>query len=239
MNKTFLKFRNRKLSVSYDGPHNSKNTALFFYGGGKTARKERLRPWQDSLASQGIASVAFDYSGCGSSSGMFEDNSLSQRIEEALVCTQWIRDNYPESRICLYGSSMGAYTALGVLNRIPDKVSSLMLVVPAAYSPDAHTVPFGPKFTEILRRDNGWNNSLSFSWIKKFTGTLMIIAGELDDVVPVEIPKLYLRNAVNAKKKNLLILQGMTHTMLGTGNIGKIKKLDDIFTLFTTLIVRT
>jgi len=27
--------------------------------------------------------------------------------------------------------------------------------------------------------------------------------------------------------------------MLGTGNIGKIKKLDDIFTLFTTLIVRT
>lgn len=236
MDNTFISFKNSTLAISYDGPQNAAVTALFLYGGGKIATKISFHPWQEALAKQGIASVSLDYSGCGDSSGHFEENSLSQRIDEAICCVNWIRSHNPETTFVLYGSSMGAYTALGVFSKIPHMIHSILLIIPAAYTPEAHDIHFGPAFTQCIKKDKSWMSSQSFTWIESFTGNLVVVAGAADTVVPIEIPRQYMEHAKKARKKSLVVMPDVTHSMLSTRNILLTKEMEEVFTLLVPLI---
>jgi hypothetical protein len=90
---------------------------------------------------------------------------------------------------------MGAYIAVKVAVEL--QVPRLCLAIPAAYSMQAYRVPFGPKFSEILRAPRSWAESDAFDLVLGYTGHLLVVSAEEDKVVPPEIPQRYASGSVN------------------------------------------
>ncbi len=76
---------------------------------------------------RGLAMVRFDYSGTGSSSGRFEDGTLSNWLEEAL----WAVDLLTGNPLILIGSSMGGWIALHLALRRSEQVAALVGIAAA------------------------------------------------------------------------------------------------------------
>ena len=76
---------------------------------------------------RGIATLRFDYSGTGSSSGHFEDGTLDRWLEEG----QAMNDRLIEGSIIVIGSSMGGWIALHVALRLRERVQALVGIAAA------------------------------------------------------------------------------------------------------------
>jgi len=85
-------------------------------------------------AERGCAMLRFDYSGHGASGGRFEDGTIGQWSEDALV----LIDRLTEGPLVLVGSSMGGWIALLVAIARSDRVAALIGIAAA------------PDFTERL-----------------------------------------------------------------------------------------
>lgn len=93
----------------------------------------------DDFAKQnGFASLRFDYSGHGLSSGKFDEGTISKWLNEA----QFILDSIEQEKIILIGSSMGGWISLLLALRNLSRIAGLVLCAPA------------PDFTEDLM----WNS---------------------------------------------------------------------------------
>ncbi|HXV23529.1 MAG TPA: alpha/beta fold hydrolase [Alphaproteobacteria bacterium] len=88
----------------------------------------------DFAEATGRAYTRFDYRGHGRSSGRFEELSIGDWIEDALT----VLDRVARGRQILIGSSMGAWIALLVALRRPERVAGLV------------TMAAAPDFTEDL-----------------------------------------------------------------------------------------
>lgn len=95
---------------------------------------------------RGLAMLRFDYSGTGSSSGTFEDGTLARWIDEALA----IIDQLTDGPIVPIGSSMGAWIALHLAIRLPEKAKALVGI---AAAPDFTEWGFNDAQREVLRSD--------------------------------------------------------------------------------------
>lgn len=189
------------------------NTAprvLLLHGAGK-ATKERALPLAIRLAEDhGIPSFGFDFSGHGASTGSMETSSLKKRVEEANAAIEYAEITEPLS---LCGFSMGGHIALELLKK--KSVRALLLFYPGLYTPDALDVPFGdPAFHSIIRRDRSWASTEGFETIKQFTGNLLIVIGEKDEVIPPEIPQTLMENSTRAANKRLIVVPQAPHGML-------------------------
>ncbi|MEO5613254.1 MAG: alpha/beta hydrolase [Sphingomicrobium sp.] len=76
---------------------------------------------------RGLAMLRFDYSGTGSSSGAFEDGTLAGWLDETLMMI----DQLTAGPVILIGSSMGAWIALHVAQRLPNRVQALVGIAAA------------------------------------------------------------------------------------------------------------
>lgn len=193
---------------------NCKNPVLFLYGGSYNRGKERFYEWQEFLSRQKVCSLSFDYSGCGESVGVFAKSSLSNRIRDAGVVIEWIVSTFRPASLSLYAGSMGAYVACSLAATYQQLVQKLLLFGPAAYSQDAHHLQLNRQFTETLRQLSSWRNSLSFSWIGAFSGKLLIVISEKDEVVPLPIATRYLQSAEQATGKHMITINDATHHLL-------------------------
>lgn len=75
----------------------------------------------------GRAFVRFDYRGCGESEGAFEDYTLADWRDDALL----VVDQVAKGPVVLVGSSMGGWIALLVARARPDRVTALVGIAPA------------------------------------------------------------------------------------------------------------
>ncbi|TKD51789.1 alpha/beta fold hydrolase [Sphingomonas baiyangensis] len=75
----------------------------------------------------GRACVRFDYRGCGESEGSFEDYTLADWRDDALL----IVDQVIEGPVLLVGSSMGGWIALLVAKARPDRIAGFVGIAPA------------------------------------------------------------------------------------------------------------
>jgi pimeloyl-ACP methyl ester carboxylesterase len=82
------------------------------------------------------------------------------------------------------------------------------------YEPAAYALPFGPRFSEIIRRHRSWAGSDAWAILAGFTGNLLIIAAEHDAVIPLEIPERLLQSAQKARSRQLRIIAGTDHQHL-------------------------
>ncbi|KQT64223.1 MULTISPECIES: alpha/beta hydrolase [unclassified Aureimonas] len=127
-------------------------TSLLWLGGYGSdmhgAKAERLDATAGALD---LTFCRFDYSGHGSSSGAFEDGTITRWTDEA----EAVADRLPGRQVILAGSSMGAWIALRLAQRrrargLGQSLSGLLLLAPA---PDFTKRLVEPKLREDQRRD--------------------------------------------------------------------------------------
>lgn len=181
------------------------NNVLYLHGAGTSSRAGYRYP-REQLQQRGIGTTCFDYVGHGQTGGVLENSSLASRARQLDTV---IAARQLTAPLAVLGSSMGAYDAIRLTQRIA--VTSLVLIVPGVYDPEAFEVPFGPQFSRIIRRTGSWKHSDAWSILEKFTGKLLVISAEHDAVIPREIPERLHDAAKNAHHREHLVIAGADH----------------------------
>jgi alpha/beta superfamily hydrolase len=132
----------------------------------------------------GIASVRFNFRGVGSSAGVFAHGE--GETEDALAVIAWLRQLRPGAPVWLAGFSFGAYVALRAAASA--QVSGLITVAPAVHLYD---------FTTFALPRCPW----------------LLIHGEADEVVPVEMVRDWL-SGIEVQPQTLF-LPGVSHFFHG------------------------
>jgi hypothetical protein len=180
--------------------------------GGDHADSTRYAKIQTIFAEHGIASLAFDFRGCGHSEGEFADSTLEHRLSDAAVVLQEFstRTQLSDSQIYLWGSSMGAHITCRLLVIHPN-IKGIILQSAATYSQRAEAVLLGNHFTHIIQLPDSWRDGLAFPAYAKYLGKKLVIYGQNDEVIPADILKEYQRLTPPA---HYHLLKGGVHSML-------------------------
>ena len=72
-----------------------------------------------ALAAQGIATLRFDFTGLGASTGEFADSNFSSNVDDLLAAVEWLRANRAAPQI-LIGHSLGGAAVLAAAARVPE-----------------------------------------------------------------------------------------------------------------------
>jgi len=164
----------------------------------------------NELVKQGFGFVRFDFTGCGESSGAFQDSTLSQRIEDLTKVMAWVNAlETCNGAIGLFGSSMGGTVALiaGTL-----KGANAMVLVATPVKQANHPVP---ELSEVQTRyphffDDFRTNLEAFPF-RNAHGCLAI-HGDQDQVVPPDNAfSIYERIS---QPKEIWIVNGADHQFL-------------------------
>ncbi len=180
---------------------------IVLHGAGKSSRT-RFSRLRESLNAQGIPSSSFDLIGHGETGGELLGSTLHSRTEQAAAV---IRHTCIEP-LTLIAASMSGYTAIKLTKIF--SVSNLILLVPAVYTHRAYHLSFGPVFSRAIRTPGSWNDSDAFSIMAEFSGNLLIIAAEFDDVIPTEVVERIYSSANNARCRHLHIVPNAKHSEL-------------------------
>ena len=196
-------------SIKYDWCGEKNRTPLVLLHGAGKGTKDRYASFRSRLLQKNIQSIALDFIGHGTTGGELSSSSLKSRTEQAqgMLGAENIRKPG-----CILGASMGAYNALKLSEMYALK--SLVLVVPGIYVPEAYIIPFGPKFSEVIRKPNSWMESDAWEIITKFRGNLLIIGAENDNVIPRKIPERLFESAKNASARALYWVKDGPHLLV-------------------------
>ena len=82
-----------------------------------------------ALAARSIASLRIDFRGHGESAARSQDFTISSQCQDATSAMNWILQNLPSDRICIWGTSFGAPPAIFVAQSMRD-VRGLFLLAP-------------------------------------------------------------------------------------------------------------
>jgi dienelactone hydrolase len=189
-----------------DGPIGKVPAVAIFHGftGNKMEPHFIFVKLSRALAEAGIASVRFDFLHSGESDGDFEHMKLSGEVQDGLAVLDYLRarDDVDADRIGILGLSMGGVVASRVAAARPGQVKSLCLWAPAGsisrFADDAdqsqlekqgfidnYGFAVGGGFIEDLKSFE------IYQGLEAFGGNPLIIHGDQDDVVPLEIGKRY------------------------------------------------
>ncbi|MFJ3045834.1 alpha/beta fold hydrolase [Herbaspirillum chlorophenolicum] len=178
---------------------------LFLHGAGQSTR-ERQWSVRETLALQGRASAAIDFSGHGGSTAL-SPNSLAKRVDEA----QAALDRFTEAPRTVIGVSMSGEIAMRLACRPENRITHLVTIVGAIYDGAAFNLPFGPGFTAALRRPDSWRDADSLALIRGYRGRITLIRASEDKVIPKEIAELIAANAHAAEQCRIVDLPGVDH----------------------------
>jgi len=181
---------------------------LFIHGASEdgSARFDMLR---QHLSKTGIASAAFDFIGAGQTGGEMLGSSLKERFEQSCAVIDSVHIHKP---LVLVAASMGADTAIRLTQKY--SVGALILFVPGVYARSAYTIPFGDEFSLILREDQSWEDSDAWDILAEFTGSLLVVAAQNDEVVPRALIDRLDESTPHARYKELFTVSHAPHALL-------------------------
>ena len=206
---------------------------LVLHGAGQSCR-ERFRQLREHFLAHGIGSVAFDCIGHGDTGGDLKSTSLQSRTDQTRAVIETILPGQPFS---ILAASMGGYTAVTLLSRY--HIANLILVGPAMYTAEAYTVPFNAGFTEIIRRPDSWQASDAWALLARFTGRLLIVAGENDAVIPSAVIRNIYDSAHHARERALYVAPGASHMIITDLRAHAPDQLDRVLDLMTRTLEGT
>ena len=185
-------------------PGSSKYTLLWFHGNGGNIshRMEEILMMHDSLE---INIFIFDYRGYGRSEGKPSEQGVYRDAKAAIKYIQ----NRPEvdsSRIIYFGRSLGAAIAIHSASTHPP--SRMILVAPFTSLSDIASLKFPHLPLKWLTR-NRYN---TISKIQKVHTSLLIMHGDLDDVVPLTHSSRIFDTANQPKRLRVLVGAGHNDT---------------------------
>ncbi len=187
---------------------NGSAQALVLHGAGR-ADRAGFRLIREHLFAKGVSTCAFDFIGHGETGGELLGSSLQQRTHQVLTI---LRHRPLEHPMAVIAASMGAYTAVKLLEHV--NVRTLVLLVPAMYTHRAYAVPFGPRFSQIIRQPQSWVDSDAWKILARFTGSLLVVTGENDAVIPADVIRRIYDSAENAATRVLYVARAASHFAL-------------------------
>ncbi|MEV7001146.1 alpha/beta fold hydrolase [Streptomyces sp. NPDC093982] len=162
-------------------------TAVLLHGAG-IGSKERLLPMLAEFVSRGCRGLALDFSGHGESSGAPGELSLRRRFEQAVsVIDACVPAGGP---LVLVGFSMSGQTVTDLVAHYGERVAAIGLCAPAVYAEEAWDVPFGEgngRFSEIIRRPDGWRGAPAFDVLRAYEGRAVLAVPGTDAIIPPEV----------------------------------------------------
>ena len=202
-------------SVEFAGRHlagdetdGANGNVLLLHGAGASARN-KFGILRRALEERGVGMTCFDCIGHGETGGDMAESSLESRTRQAEAV---IAARAMQKPLALMGFSMGAYNAVR-LSETHD-VASMLMIVPGIYTPSAYRLPFGPQFSNTIRRERSWEDSDAWDILSRYRGRLLVIAAGNDAVIPREIPERLVASSVNAEWRHLLVVPETEHRHL-------------------------
>jgi len=174
---------------------------------------------------RGLPLLRFDYSGTGSSDGAFEDGTLARWIDDA----QLILDQVSDGPVVLAGSSMGAWIALYLALRRPERVVGLAGI---ASAPDFTEWGFSDRLKarltsgETLRRElpdgstqvttsGFWTSGQSMRLLESeiaIDRPVRLIHGDCDETVPLDVA-FRLKDKLRSADVQVTVIKGGGHRL--------------------------
>jgi uncharacterized protein len=184
-----------------EGPFPS---VIFFHGSSGVGETYYLAA--KKLAKNGILGFAFNYAGCGKSTGKIEQQTIEMGIKDARKAIDFFlgQKEVDNKRLGFCGGSFGGFIVSLLSKFYP--VKSIYLIAPAAYSKSVYKCQ--RDYDEL--RDN-YLTSESYENLAKFKGDLLVSKCEFDDVLPLDMVEKYLKSAINARRKEEYILKDARH----------------------------
>ena len=190
-------------------PGGSLARLLLLHGAGLATNRCAFQQLRYKLESAGISSCAFDFIGHGETGGTLLGSNLDERTRQVLAV---INAGKLTKQYAVLAASMSGYTAVKLL--MHQDIRRLILIVPAAYAREAYAVPFGNQFSEIIRQPRSWEYSDAWEILNAFTGRLLLIAAERDEVVPLEVIERFFTSASRAAERKLYVIPRSSHKIL-------------------------
>lgn len=176
-----------------------------------------------------LASIRFDFCGCGDSSGKHRDFNFSVAIEETLLARNYLEDQLQEKvPFGIMGWSQGGMLAMLATARYPGLFTCIVtwagavtlknvILTETLYEEAKRNGYFAMKFS--------WRDPLEFGlqWcedvrntdvlkeISRYRGPVLAIAGTEDTIVPAENAKEIVRISPN-EASEVYLIEGMDHT---------------------------
>lgn len=199
---------------------------LLLHGASSAKGRGRVlfEAFQDYLASNNIASLAFDTRGVGTSEGDYTDSTLQHRLEDAETAYHYFvnRLEAEAKRLAIVGVSMGGHVTARLIGKHPERFSDVILVNSAAYGLESEDKRLKPDtaFTEAITKPRSWENSSAFEGIARLNGRVLLVRSELDTVIPTEVIQHY-KDAVVGRFSEVVI-PGIPHIFLsGTDEVAE------------------
>ena len=194
--------------IKGDVSSDEKPDVFIFHGAGISDRT-RYAKFRTFLGEENINSCAVDFIGHGETGGSMSDSSLEKRTLQAKAVINSFDIQKP---LKIIGSSMSGHNAIKLTELF--EVESLILFVPGIFCTSSYSVPFGPEFSKLIRENESWQDSDAWEILGKYTGKLLIIAGEKDEVIPLHLIQKIYDGAVHSYQKELIVVPGATHSVL-------------------------
>jgi len=168
--------RKNSLDASFVRPAHSpiRATVLVCHGIGETV--EHWLPVQRLFASQGVASLVFDYSGYGRSTGWIGGPQCEL---DAIAALEYLRRLVPASAVSVLGYSMGSGIAAAIVGR----VHAHRLILCAGFTSfraAAQSLGF-PRFLALTLPDL-WRAEDN---LREYSAPVLIVHGQRDELFPV------------------------------------------------------
>ncbi len=238
---TFVSSRGVEVPVTLVTPASSTPAplAILIHGHGGTRHEAGgYTRVAEGLAANGIASIRMDFPGCGDSTETFANNNLTNMLADIRAAEQFaLREaNIDASRMGLLGFSMGGRLAI-TMAPTDSRYRAMALWAPsarngadtmiryvggpvqwAAMKGTAQAEGYAP-FTTFWGMEQKlgyrWFTDLEFSTpaddIGRFSGALLVLYGDQDDVIPPSISEAALRNARRAEPALRHVVRGADH----------------------------
>ncbi len=192
----------------------------------------------NDLAARGVATIRMDFPGCGDSSESFANNNLGNMLTDILASRDYAvsQPQVDAERVGLFGWSMGGRLVLMLSDRNDefDAVATWApAVTPGAGSmvdflggPDAYAaskaaaksdgyVPFTTRWGQDqklgLKFFTDMESSRPLDHLRQFTGSLLVLYGDKDDVVLPEVAELAVSAATNSVEVLRYVVRGADH----------------------------
>jgi len=207
MKENFVRFGGYGLAGVLHSP-NEKTAACIITCHGLYSSKdsEKYVSIGHKFCEEGLAVLRFDFRGCGESGGLFEETSLTGRIEDLKSALDFVEEQGYES-IGVMGSSLGGTVA--VLTAAKDKrVKALVTWATPCYLDELFREGLLEGF-EKLKQDVSKYDVIKA--VKDVHCSILIVHGSLDQQVPLSHAKVLYENA--NQPKDIQIIEGADHRL--------------------------
>lgn len=193
----------------------------------------------ENLGVNGIASIRIDFPGCGESSEPFTSNNLTNMLEDINSSLTYVIEKpmIDKDKVGILGYSMGGRLALLEAGSNPI-YKTVLLWSPAGTNGVTSMLNFLGAQDEYSKMSNeanekgsvlfttrwGQHQELSKKWfedmaktkplegIKSYTGSMMVVYGDKDDVIYPDIDKAVIEAATNCSIVKEYVVEGGDHS---------------------------